>query len=781
MPRSKVIQSRFTKGEFDPLVIGRSDIDDYYGGASDLTNVLTIPQGGVKRRPGLEHLGRVLGQISKIDGGSITETAPNGGTAANASDQSDATVVLTTVNISTTNPYVVIHYDLGSAQDIGTLYLNDAKVSSGTSTGEFYLQVSTDNSTWTSLGDAMDLTTTAKDFSRRVHGSYRYVRFARIGSTDLGTAKAQISGLDVATETGVSNVKLIDFEFNIDQTYKMVMSDKNLAIYQDDEYLIDIYISGLTNSLIPDMDWEFEADTLLLFHEDVQTQKLVRTGADDVWVLSTITFTNIPVHAFSGTSTSNPAFALGITGGGYTGIGATIRLTSSGNFTSAYLNQYINLIGTRRGRFFVKRYIDTSNIDGYVITAPDSTSSAGSGVWELESGYEPLWSVSRGWPRRGRFYQNRLWLDGGKSRPSVIYGSNVDLYFDFFFYDFTDDKAVGPLSGGFDPVEAIHAGRNLMVFTSKAEYIVPQTLGEPITPGNAALTRQSSIGSAANFRPQEFEGGVLYVQRGGASIQEFVFDDTQQAFGNNFISLLSSHLIDGPVSLALRKASSTEDGAYIMLAKSDGNLTMGNILQSQGIASFFEQTTDGDFIACGADNEDMYFVIQRVIDGNTINFLERFNNAHYMDASTRVTTGLPTASFSGLDHLEGEECRVLVDGEVVDNETVSGGAVTLGASATESFEIGLNFNPTITDLPYENPQVGSALGNPKNISEIILRVNETSGIIVNGKTAVLDTEPYTGVKRMYGWRGWNEGGQVTITQTDPLPMTILSVSKRINI
>ena len=82
-----------------------------------------------------------------------------------------------------------------------------------------------------------------------------------------------------------------------------------------------------------------------------------------------------------------------------------------------------------------------------------------------------------------------------------------------------------------------------MIFTTNAEYIVPQTFGEPITPKTAVMVRQSSLGSEENFRPQEAEGGVMYIQREGASVQEFIFDDSQQAFANNFVSLLSSHLI----------------------------------------------------------------------------------------------------------------------------------------------------------------------------------------------------------------------------------------------
>lgn len=710
MGKFTTIQQRFTQGEIDPAMIARDDVDKFYGALATASNVLTLPQGGFKRRPGLQHIDRVLGgSLTKIAGGSITETAPNGGTAANASDQNSGTSLTTTASIGTTNPYVVVHYDLGSLQDLGTLYLNGFALSAGSSS-EFFLQTSTNNSVWFDAGEAMSVTTAAKDYSRRVHGSFRYVRLARIGSTSLA-ATATLTGLDVTTETSTSGVRCLNFEFNVEQTYKMIISDKNIAIYQGITYLIDIYVPELTSARLAVIDWESSADTLLIFHPDFLTITLQRNGANDVWVLGTVTYTNIPTYDFG-------------------------------------------------------------------------------------SGAEAIWSVTRGYPRHGRFYQNRLWIDGGKSRPSVLYGSNVNDLFNFNFGTSLDDEAIGPLTSGFDDIEAIYPGRNIMIFTGGAEFIIPQTFGEPITPTTAVMTSQSSIGSEEGFRPQEVEGGVMYVQRQGASIQEFIYEEGQRAFNNNFVSIFSSHLIKNPVDFALRKATSTEEGAYLLLVRSDGKLTVANILRSQAISSFVEAETDGEFKACGVDVADMYFVVEREIDGVTINWLERFNNDHYMDASTRITTGLPTDTFSGLPHLEDETCRILADGSILPDETVASGAVTVDRDVSTSLEIGLNFTPTVTDLPAStDTRTGlSAIGIKKSIDEITLRLKDTSDIIVNGKLisfrgfgptssgSPLDAQPpsYTGVKKMLGWRGWTEDAQVTITQTDPLPMTVLSIKKRIN-
>lgn len=772
MPRFTTIQQRFTQGELDPAMLARDDIDQYYGALATAKNILTLPQGGFKRRPGLEHIDRVLGgSLTKV---STTSTTPNTG------------------SIGITNLYASHQEDAGSSVSIGVLYLNGAALTSGSS-DEFVLQVSTDATAWVTVGAAIELTTTAKNFTRRVHGSYRYARLVRIGSTDLGSATVTITSLEIATESGTSITRCIDFEFNVDQTYKMVVSDKNIAIYQGTTYLIDLYIADLTSARLSLIDWETNADTLIIFHPDFLTITVQRNGANDVWTVDTVSYSNIPVFAFTGTSTANPS--------GSVAANATkgnITLTGTGtNFTSALEGQYINYSGSGVfGRIFVNTVTSPTIIEGKVIIELSGTSSVATGKWETETGYEAVWSVSRGYPRHGRFYQGRLYVDGGKSRPSVVYGSKVNDVFNFDFGTALDDEAIGPLTGGFNDVEAIYPGRNLMVFSSNEEYIIPQTFGDPITPTTAALTRQSSIGSEEGFRPQEVEGGVMYVQREGASIQEFIYDDAQQAFNNNFVSLLSSHLIKNPVDFALRKATSTEEGAYLLLVRSDGNLTIANILRSQGVTSFVEADTDGSFKSCGVDIEDMYFVVEREIDGNTVNWLERFNNDHYMDASTRITTGLPTDTFTGLTHIEGEECRILADNSLLHNKTVSSSSVTIDRDADTSVEIGLNFTVTVKDLPAATQIQGEAtlMGRKVNISEITLRLKDTSGILINNKVvsfrkfgpagngSPFDVIPtrFTGVKRLLGFRGWSEDAQIIITQKDPLPMTVLAIKKRIN-
>ena len=56
MAKSYFSQNSFVSGELSPLLKGRIDLDQYYRGLETAENVLIVPQGGLKRRAGTQHV-----------------------------------------------------------------------------------------------------------------------------------------------------------------------------------------------------------------------------------------------------------------------------------------------------------------------------------------------------------------------------------------------------------------------------------------------------------------------------------------------------------------------------------------------------------------------------------------------------------------------------------------------------------------------------------------------------------------------------------------------------
>jgi len=59
MPRARYTQPTFAAGEFDPLLSGREDLENYFLSAARLENVIALPQGPLAKRPGMRPIHRL--------------------------------------------------------------------------------------------------------------------------------------------------------------------------------------------------------------------------------------------------------------------------------------------------------------------------------------------------------------------------------------------------------------------------------------------------------------------------------------------------------------------------------------------------------------------------------------------------------------------------------------------------------------------------------------------------------------------------------------------------
>lgn len=801
MPVIETIQQRFTQGEIDPKVIGRSDMDRYYGALAKATNIFTIPQGGFKRRPGMEFIDDVTALNYETYGplGTVTSAV----TATPMPSPRDDANPFTVLPASLTNGTVLFEYEHTSPNTLRSFALDDIyfdPTGATTVTDNDYLQLqqSEDGISWQDLGEPFPVYTAKRSVCRRLTYKNNISFIRLIVNNDASTPdvnELRIDGIYLVEEDysvcpAEQVFKCVGFRFNIEQTYKFIIQNNCISIYQGTDFIIDIY---QWQDLDPsNINVEFEADTFLIFNPNYQTKRLTRSGANDLWDRSEIQYSNIPAFNFvpitivPGNGDLTPSKTEGL-----------VKLTNSvAPPVEAAPNNIINFFGADFfGRVRITEVIGNDIYGNVIETLYGDTPATPATNWEIEAGYEPIWSAQRGWPRLGKFYQNRLYVDGGRSRPSVLYGSKVNDFFNFDFGTALDNEAVGPLSPGYDDIESIYPGRNLMIFTTSEEYIIPQSIGEPITPTTATILRQTSNGSEPGFQPEENEGSVMYIQRTGASIQEFVFEETVQAYQTYYVSLLSSHLVASPKSFALRRATNTEDGSYILLTRGNGNMTMANILKSQKVTSFFECETQGTYEYCGVDVSDMFFVTTREVEGCSRYYVEQFNEDYFTDCAYREEVAAPKATFTGLEYIEGKEVRVIADGSIMNTQTVTNGEITVERDVEEYVEIGLDFTPVVQDLPvvFQTQLSASALGRKKNISEVSLRLIDTAGIIVQdsrvyfrtfglgGGASPLDkpTPKFTGVKRLWGFLGYSEDAQIVITQVDPLPMNVLEIKKRV--
>jgi hypothetical protein len=141
-------------------------------------------------------------------------------------------------------------------------------------------------------------------------------------------------------------------------------------------------------------------------------------------------------------------------------------------------------------------------------------------------------------------------------------------------------------------------------------------------------------------------------------------------------------------------------------------------------------------------------------------------------------------AISGLGHLEGETVQVTMDGTVPTSNSfvVASGAITLPSKAAV-VHAGLPFVPLMKTLrPDGGSQLGSSQGKVKRIPNITARFYRTlaAKIGITTQDSFTFTELFTGDKAIPTPMGWEKEGQITLTSSKPLPMTLIALIQHIN-
>jgi hypothetical protein len=404
-------------------------------------------------------------------------------------------------------------------------------------------------------------------------------------------------------------------------------------------------------------------------------------------------------------------------------------------------------------------------------------------TFDFGGGAEAVISGTRGWPECGTFHAGRLWMGGLRSRPSTALASKVGDFFNFDTGTGLDDEGINVTIDS-DEVNAIHAirsGRSLQLFTSGAEWAEVST--PPITPTNVTFQEQTRRGMKRFSATVEVDGASLFIQRGGAALRQFVYQEVEAAWRSDLVSLLAPHLIKDPVQLAVRKGAAADDADLVILVNADGTVSVLTTLRVQEIAAFTRMETADGLVksAAALSSGEVFFAVLR--DGTVR--LETWNELHRLDASVRQVVGGGATTVSGLSHLNGKTVALYLDGAYLGTAVVASGAVTLPRSAVTA-EVGLAVDVVARMLPFEpRSPTGPIIGKKARIAGITARVHETGVFRVQGKqvvhrvfTVTLDDPPpvVTADIELRGLVGWQERIEVEVSQPDPAPFHLLALS-----
>lgn len=732
MSRIIQLQNDFTSGELDPKLRGRTDIRQYSSGLSTAQNVTIQPQGGAKRRDGTKF-------ITELDSG-----------AANA-------VRMVSFEFSVDDSYMLVFTP-------GKMYVfkNKALITNINSSGNNFATVSALTAAilpevnWVQSADTVIM----------VHEDLEPIKIVRGGDDATWTVST----------IAFSHIPYYAFTLNIDSPQYTITPSAvsgNITITASSVTTDTGTAQAGTTTTIT-----LKAATSYTSDDQCNGLSIHLTGGTGSGQHRHIT----DYDATTKVATVYPAFD--------PAPDATTQYSVKAFGEDSVEEYFVAKNGFGRAR--ITEYVSDTSVKAFVVIPFFDTSALTSSNWELEYGYEEVWSSARGWPRSATFHEGRLYFGGSKSRPSTLWGSRVSDFFNFDQGQALDDASIDVTldTGTFNAIVDIFSGRNLQIFTTGGEFTVPQSLGNPITPSNIIVKQQTSFGMKPGIRLQNVDGGTLYIQRQGRALQEFLFSDGVDAYASTKISLLSSHLLKTPEEMAVRVSTSTDEGDRLLIVNSaDGTIACYTLLRSQQVVAPSEWTTDGEFINIGVDIDDIYTVVKRNINSADVYYVEVFDDTLLLDCAKTGGAGASTT----VDHLEGETIKIIRDGIIEADQTVPATpfTITFDQAATSSFEVGLNFTPTIKTLPVEpNLTSGSLKGFKKRIFEVNVELFETQSLTVDGKevafrrfgTGVLDSEitEYTGIKTVNGILGYSYDGQITLSQTAPLKMNVLALEYKVS-
>lgn len=440
----------------------------------------------------------------------------------------------------------------------------------------------------------------------------------------------------------------------------------------------------------------------------------------------------------------------------------------------------------------VSEVID-DNTFTFTAAANATSATAGGGTPTLETHApvtewaEQSYSALRGFPSAVAFHQNRLWYGGTIGQPDGLWASKTATYFNFDVGDAEDDDAIDITTsiGEVNTIRHIISNKDLHVFTSTDEFIVPALQGQVTTPTNASIERQTSFGSSF-LRPYIYDGATVFVDSSGAMVREFIFADAVKGYTGQPISTLSSHLINTPIQMSMLSGAIGRAENYLFIVDADGTLAVFNSNRVEQRAGWTQFTSQGSFHSCCVIDTHVYAVVKfDKGDGTNKYFLCEFSNTFNTDLAKTYSGTNGVFSVSS-DFANGAVVDVVNGTFYLGSFTVSGGNVDVSSvdSSISSAEIGLKFDVTLKTNPIDAQVAdGPLTGQPRTVQRVVLDLNNTLSVTVNNTNLIIRqvtddmSQPRNAVtgKKEFRLLGFGTDPQVTITQNAPLALQINSI------
>ena len=621
--------------------------------------------------------------------------------------------------------------------------------------------------------------------------------------------------------------RLIPFTFSTTQTMVIEAGVGYFRFHSQGQTLmadgtLDGFLSGKTPYEIAspyaaadlaDLHHVQSADVLTLVHPGYAPRELRRLGAAS-WQLTTVSFAPAiaapaGVAAASSGAGTDYDYSYVVTATAADGVSESAASSAGVCTNNIYVTGAKNTItwSAVAGALRYSVYKMQGGLYGYIGQTADLSlvdDNISPDLSKAPPTYDTVFQAAGEYPGAVSYFEQRRCFAGTLNKPQNIWmtrsGTESAMSYSLPVRD--DDRiAFRVAAREANTIRHIVPLGQLLLLTSAAEWRVTSINSDAITPSTISVRPQSYVG-ASTVQPVIINNSLIYGAARGGHVRELGYSWQAQGFVTGDMSLRAAHLFDtfDVTDMAYAKAPQP----VVWCVSSSGKLLGLTYVPEQQVGAWHQHDTAGgafESIAVVAEGgEDMlYAVVRRTIGGVAVRYIERLASrlfaaqadAFFVDAGATYS-GAATTTVGGLAHLEGQTVSILADGAVHPQRVVAGGSITLDEAAS-TVQVGLPITADLQTLPMA-AQVdnGFAQGRAKAVNKVWLRVQRSSGIFAGPDADHLveakqrSAEPYgappalkTDEIPLLLTPAWAASGQVWVRQSDPLPLTVVSMTAEV--
>ncbi|MEN6537913.1 MAG: hypothetical protein ABFD60_07785 [Bryobacteraceae bacterium] len=731
------LMSNFTAGEWSPRLYGRADLGKYFNACKRLENFVIQPQGGVSGRVGTHFVAEVK--------------------------YSDKLTRVLPFRFSSTQNYI-----LEVGEYYIRLYANNGRVEVVSVPVEIATPYTEDEIFELQISQSADtLILTHPSHAQRQLVRYSHTQW-RLNAIDFDPPASREFG----TRSGTGNCYLVPSA----TTGTNIQFDSGEAIFLSSDIGRDV-VASPGRATIATVDSLFRVHANII--EDFASTDQISAGNWHIDGSPQTTCTPNVTGPVNGPIT----LTLSVTGW---------RLTPITD-----IGKYVKI---NDGIVQITAWSSSTVVTGVVKVALSGVGAAPADSWSLE---ESAWTADNGYPRAVEWFQGRLLFGGTSQQPRTWWESSAFDPYNFAIGSNDDDAMAWTVdTSELNVIQWLRNIGRLAIGTAGGEHSATGGNDSAITPTNTPVVTPVSQHGSGDVPPLTVTGNVLFTTASGKQLREMAYRYDLDRFFSPDLLLLAEHLTHADNSYwIIDMVYQAEPDGIVWCVRSDGTLLGCTYLRDQEVVGWQRHITDGAFesVAVIPDPDQMYdqlwCVVRRTINGSTKRYIEYFDATWdvydgvspgvHTDSCLTLASPTPVTAVSGLDHLEGKTVKVIGDGAIYPDATVSSGAITLSGVAASNIEVGLAFTPVLqTMAPEVKMNEGTSQGLQKSWSKLKVRFKDTMGATVNNEVIPwrsssdpLDEPPplYTGDKDVTPL-GWDEDGSITITQTQPLPINVLMIT-----